>query len=110
MNSEEMRKMWEEAAEQNTPKNANKNAPDKLEPRGHPPRGTAAAAAREARIKTQSELYAIRKSSRSAKPSPKTDQYQYRMDDMIDRITDGPKAAARKLQAEKDKPKTEETP
>ena len=98
MNNEEMRKMWEEAANRNKRMEANNNAlehpntnADINKPRGHPPRGTDAAAARQARIKKQSELYAIRKSSRSAKPSPKTDEYQYRMGDMIDRITDGPK-------------------
>ena len=64
-----MRKMWEEAANRNKRIEANNNAPDQTtkspsdinKPRGHPPLGTAA-------------------------------------------------AAARKLQAEKDKPKTEETP
>ena len=67
MNKDEMRKMWEEAANRNKysePENKQNNA--------HPPRGTAEAARRQARIKTQSDLFAIRKSSRSAAPKPKT--------------------------------------
>jgi len=118
MNNEEMRKMWEEAANRNKRMEAKNNAleqhpnapSESTKPHGHPPLGTAAEAARQARIKKQSELYAIRKHLRSAKPVPKTDEYQYRMGDMFDKIENGPKAAARKLQAEKDKPKTEETP
>ena len=82
MNNEEMRKMWEEAANRNKrmeaadqqPTNTphNKTSEPDNKPRGHPPRGTDEAARRQAAIKTQSDLFAIRKSFRSLAPMPKS--------------------------------------
>ncbi len=86
MNNEEMRKMWEEAAEQNNPKNASKNASKNVSHR------TTTDA-----MKKDYEAY-------------KAYKYKKSIGKMVDKIENGPKAAARKLQAEKDKPKTEETP
>jgi len=83
MNSEEMRKMWEEAAEQNTPKNAPNN------------------------VTHRTTTDAMKKDYGAYKAYK---AYKKGMGKMVDKIENGPKAAARKLQAEKDKPKTEETP
>ena len=91
MNNEEMRKMWEEAANRNknsAPSDGNRHIDS-------PRRGTAAAAAMEKDYKKY-EFYKARKQGKKM------------LDIMIDKIQNGPKAAARKLETEKDK--TEETP
>ena len=92
MNKDEMRKMWEEAA------NRNKINPHPETENRHidsPRRGTKAAAAMEKDYKKY-EFYKARKQGKKI------------LDIMVDKIQNGPKAAARKLETEKDK--TEETP